>query len=162
MGMAVQDSLYLKSLLQDLHLSQMEKPFELTVSTDSSSGKVLASKLGRTKKSKHVQLSYLFEHDLIVHGQLQLRKIQAGKNPATMLTKHLSASRLHKLLPTLGVTTRAADSGALFSMLSLELLASSSKHKSSFFIGMMAEQSISAQLVDSGVSSRPAHSFRDG
>ena len=114
MGMAVQDSLYLKSLLQDLHLSQMEKPFELTVSTDSSSGKVLASKLGITKKSKHVQLSYLFKHDLIVHGQLQLRKIQAGKNPATMLTKHLSASRLHKLLPTLGVTTRAADSGALF------------------------------------------------
>ena len=40
MGMAVQDGLYLKSLLQDMHLSQLAKPFELTVSTDGSSGKL--------------------------------------------------------------------------------------------------------------------------
>ena len=52
LGMAVQDSLYLKSLLQEMQLSQLAKPFELTVSTDSSSGKALASKLGLTRKSK--------------------------------------------------------------------------------------------------------------
>ena len=38
-GMAVQNSLYLTSLLQEMHLSQLAKPFELTVSIDSSSGK---------------------------------------------------------------------------------------------------------------------------
>ena len=59
--------------------------------------------------------------DLIVNGQLQLRKIEAGKNPASMLTKHLSASHLHKLLPKLGVTTRAADSSAFFSVLNLDV-----------------------------------------
>ena len=73
-----------------------------------------------------------------------------------MLTRHLSASHLHKLLPKLGVTTRAADSGALFSVLNLEVLASPSEQPSSFFIGMMAEQPVTAQLVESTVSLRPA------
>ena len=158
MGMAVQDSLHLQSLLQEMHLSQLAKPFELTVCTDSSSGKALASKLGLTRKHKHVQLRYLFKQDLIANGQLQLSKIPAGKNPAAMMTKHLSASNLHKLLPKLGVTTRAADSRALFSVLNLEVLASTREQQSSFFIGMLAEQPVTAQLVESRVSSRPAHS----
>ena len=136
MGMAVQDSLHLQS----------------------SSGKALASQLGLTRKHKHVQLRYSFAHDLIANGQLQLRKIQAGKNPAVMMTKHLSASNLHKLLPKLSVTTRIVDSRALFSVLNLEVLASSRALQSSFFIGMMAEQPVTAQLVESRVSSRPAHS----
>ena len=55
-------------------------------------------------------------HDLIANGQLQLSKISAGKNRATGLTKHLSASTLHKLLPKLGVVTRAADSKDLLTM----------------------------------------------
>ena len=158
MEMVVQDSLHLQSLLQEMHLSQLAKPFELTVSTDSSSGKALVSKLGLTRKSKHVQLRYLFMNDLLVNGQLQLSKIQAGKNPAAMLTKHLSASNLHKLLPKLGVTTRVADSGALFSVLNLEMLASTREQQSSFFIGMMAEQPVTAQLVASRDSSSLAHS----
>ena len=121
-----------------MQLSQLAKPFELTVYTDSSSGKALASKLGLSKKSRHVQLRYLFKQDLIAKGQLQLRKIPAEKNQATVLTKHLSASNLHRLLPKLGVRTRAADSKDLLAMVSEEVLASSSKEKSSFFIGMMA------------------------
>ena len=52
MGMAVQDSLHLKSFLQEMQLSQLAKPFELTVYTDSSSGKALASKLGAYKEEQ--------------------------------------------------------------------------------------------------------------
>ena len=158
MGMAVQDSLHLQSLLQEMHLSQLATPFELTVCIDSSSGKALASKLGLTRKHKHVQLRYLFAHDLIANGQLQLSKIPAGKNHAAITTKHLSASNLHKLLPKLGVTTRAADSRALFSVLNLEVFASPREQQSSFFIGMLAEQPVTVQLVESRVSLRPAHS----
>ena len=156
MGMAVQDSLHLKSLLQEMPLSQLAKPFELTVYTDSSSGQALASKLGLTRKSKHVQLRYMFIRDLLANGQLQLSKIPAGKNPAAMLTKHLTASNLHKLLSKLGVRTRAADSKDLLSVLNLEVLASTREQQSSFFIGMLAEQPVTAQLVESRVSSRPA------
>ena len=158
MGMAVHDSLHLKSFLQEMQISQLAKPFELTVFTDSSSGEALASKLGLTRKSKHVQLRYLFRKDLLAIGQLQLRKIPAGKNPAAMLTKHLTASTLHKLFPKLGVRTRAVDSGALLSLLNLEMLGSPRKEQSSFFIGMMAKHPVTDQLVASRVATRPVPS----
>ena len=162
MGMAVQHSLHLRSLLQEMQLSQLAKPFELSVFTDSSSGKALASNFGLTKKIKHVQLGFVFMKDLRVHGQLHFRKIPAGKNPAPLLTKHPSASTLHKLLPKLGVRTRAADSKDLLSMLNVEMLASSRGGQSSFFIGMMAEQLDTAQLVAPSVASRlsPSSSFQ--
>ena len=163
MAMAVQISLHLKSLLQEMHLSQLGKPFELSVFTDSSNGKALALKLGLTRKTKHVQLRFVFMNDLLVNGQPQLCKIPACKNPAAMVTKHLPASTLHKLLPKLGVRTRAADTKDLLSMLDIELPASSSRaEQSSFFIGMMAEQPATAQLVEPRVASRliPSSSFR--
>ena len=155
MGMAIQDALHLKSLLQEMKLPQLAKPFELTVYTDSSNGKALASKLGLTRKSKHVQLRYLFMQDLVANGQLKLSKIPTEKNPADVLTKYLSASTLHKLLPKLGVMTRAADSKDLLSVISLELPACSPATPDSFFIGMMAEEPVTAQLVASCVASRP-------
>ena len=113
-----------------------------------------ASKLGLTKRSKRVQLSYWFTKSLVVDGQLHLRRVSAGKNPAVVLTKQLSASNMHKLLPKLGVRTRAADSRDLLTMLSLELLASSREDRCSFFIGMMAEQPVAAQRLASRVDSR--------
>ena len=71
-----------------------------------------------------------------------------------MLTKHLPASTLQKLLPKLGVRIRAADSEDLLSVVNLEMLASSREDQSSFFIGMMAEQPATVQLVASSVASR--------
>ena len=154
MGMAIQDALHLQSLLQELKLTQLAKPFELTVYTDSSSGKALASKLGLTRKSKHVQLRFLFMQDLVASGQLKLSRVPSERNPADVLTKYLQASTLHKLLPKLGVMTRAVDSKDLLSVISLEGRVSSQPSTSSFFIGMLAEQHVSAQLVASRAYSR--------
>ena len=154
MGMAIQDALHLQSLLQELKLTQLAKPFELTVYTDSSSGKALASKLGLTRKSKHVQLRFLFMQDLVASGQLKLSRVPSERNPADVLTKYLQASTLHKLLPKLGVMTRAVDSKDLLSVVSLERRVSSKPFPSSFFIGMLAESHASAQLVASRAYSR--------
>ena len=44
MGMATLQALHLQGLLQEMHLSQLAKPFELTVYTDSSSGKAFSIK----------------------------------------------------------------------------------------------------------------------
>ena len=96
----------------------------------------------------------MFIQDVLANGQLQLGKIPEGKNQATVLTKHLSASNLHRLLPKLGVRTRAADSKDLLAMVSEEVLASSREEKRSFFIGMMAQQLVKAQLVPPSVASR--------
>ena len=51
--------------------------------------------------------------------------------------------------------TRAADSKDLLSMISFELPACSPESPDSFFIGMMAEEPVTAQLVASRVASRP-------
>ena len=154
MGMAIQDALHLQSLLQELKLTQLAKPFELTVYTDSSSGKALASKLGLTRKSKHVQLRLSFMQDLVASGQLKLSRVPSERNPADVLTKYLQASTLHKLLPKLGVMTRAVDSKDLLSVISLEGRVSSQPPTSSFFIGMLAASHASAQLVASRAYSR--------
>ena len=153
MGMAIQDALHLQSLLQEMKLTQLAKPFELTVYTDSSSGKALASKLGLTRKSKHVQLRFLFMQDLVASGQLKLSKIPSERNPADVLTKYLQASTLHKLLPKLGVMTRAVDSKEMLSVLSFDGQVSS-QPTSSFFIGMLSEEPITAQLVATRAVSR--------
>ena len=76
---------------------------------------------------------------MFVPGQLRLRKIPASKNPAAMLTQHLPASSLPKLLSKLGVRIGAAYSKDLLSVLNLETFASPNKASSSFFIVMMAK-----------------------
>ena len=92
--------------------------------------------------------------DLVASGQLKLSRVPSERNPADALTKYLQASTLHKLLPKLGVMTRAADSKDLLSVISFDGRVSSQPTTSSFFIGMLAEQHVSAQLVASRAYSR--------
>ena len=92
--------------------------------------------------------------DLVASGQLKLSRVPSERNPADVLTKYLQAPTLHKLLPKLGVMTRAVDSKDLLSVISLEGRVSSQPPTSSFFIGMLAERDVSAQLVASRAYSR--------
>ena len=85
---------------------------------------------------------------------LKLSRVPSEKNPADILTKYLQASTLHKLLPKLGVVTRAVDSKDLLSMVSFGGRVCSEPSCSSFFIGMLAESHASAQLVASRAYSR--------
>ena len=91
--------------------------------------------------------------DLVASGQLKLSKIPSERNPADVLTKYLQASTLHKLLPKLGVMTRAVDSKDLLSVISFDGRVSS-QPTTSFFIGMLAEEPVSSQLVASRAYSR--------
>ena len=96
-------------------------------------------------------------------ASLSLARVPSERNPADVLTKYLQASTLHKLLPKLGVMTRAVDSKDLLSVISFDGRVSSQPTTSSFFIGMLAEQHVSAQLVASRAYSRrslPTRSLR--
>ena len=87
-------------------------------------------------------------------ASLSLAEFHLRGTLADVLTKYLQASTLHKLLPKLGVMTRAVDSKDLLSVISLEGRVSSQPPTSSFFIGMLAESHASAQLVASRAYSR--------
>ena len=96
-------------------------------------------------------------------ASLSLARVPSERNPADVLTKYLQASTLHKLLPKLGVMTRAVDSKDLLSVISFEGRVSSQPPTSSFFISMLAEEPVSAQLVASRAYSRrslPTRSLR--
>eukprot|EP00971_Amphidinium_carterae_P316479 6290762-Amphidinium_carterae.1 len=65
----------------------------MTVNTDSSLGKAVASRLGLNRKTKHVQLK-LYVQDVVQRGKLIIKKIPTTYNPADVLTKHLPAATI--------------------------------------------------------------------
>eukprot|EP00971_Amphidinium_carterae_P049549 976624-Amphidinium_carterae.1 len=64
----------------------------MTINTDSSSSKAVASRLGLNRKTKHVQLKFLYIQDVVQRGELTIKKIPTTHNPADVLTKHLPAT----------------------------------------------------------------------
>eukprot|EP00971_Amphidinium_carterae_P178837 3547139-Amphidinium_carterae.1 len=54
----------------------------LSINTDSSAGKAVASRLGLNKKTNHVQLKYLYMQDIEQRGEMTITKIQTTHNPA--------------------------------------------------------------------------------
>eukprot|EP00971_Amphidinium_carterae_P116356 2304748-Amphidinium_carterae.1 len=66
----------------------------MSIHTDSSAGKAVASRLGLNRKTKHVQLKYLYMQDIIQRGEMTITKVQTTRNPADVLTKHLPSATI--------------------------------------------------------------------
>eukprot|EP00971_Amphidinium_carterae_P192487 3819629-Amphidinium_carterae.8 len=77
----------------------------MTINTDNSSGKAVASRLGLNRKSKHVQLRFLYIQDAVQRGKLIVKEIRTTHNPANVLTKHLPAAAIQPLHGTPAKTT---------------------------------------------------------
>ena len=130
--MACTQAIHTKSLLQDL---QLDQPIALRVLT----GGPLAEQLGLSRNNRHLHLWSWF-------GQFELSKVGSQQNLATPLTKNLTASGLHRLLPKLRMHTRFADALALSTELGSgpAFFRSSSR---SFFIGILSLNPAMAQLT---------------
>ena len=132
--LAQQLASHYQSLVQgmqlDLALPVHLQVFFCSLNCELVTGRPLALQLGLSRRRKHVQLR-------TKDGQLQLSKVLPAKNLAESLTKNLSTSGFHRLLPKLMVHTRAVDSQALLARLSQDQLASFCSSSSSFFIGMV-------------------------
>eukprot|EP00971_Amphidinium_carterae_P212517 4217510-Amphidinium_carterae.1 len=48
----------------------------MSIHTDSSAGKAVASRLGLNRKTKHVQLKYLYMQDIVQRGEMTITKVQ--------------------------------------------------------------------------------------
>ena len=145
--LAKQLASHCQSLIQgmqlDLALPEL-KVFFCSLSCELVTGRPLASKLGLSRRKRHVQLR-------TKEGQLRLSKVLPHKNLAESLTKNLSTASFHRLLPKLMVHTRAVEAQALLTRLSQDKLASS--FSSSFFIGMVALNPRMAQTRASSTDS---------
>ena len=58
----------------------------VTLHTDSSAGKSMASRHGLSKKTKHIHLRFLFMQDLILSGLIKIKKVLGTLNPADVFT----------------------------------------------------------------------------
>ena len=71
--------------------------------TDSSAAKSIAMSFGTSRKTRHIQLKYLFMQDLIRSNIVKLKKVPGDLNPADVLTKHVKLDVLRRHLQRVGL-----------------------------------------------------------
>ena len=98
-GSGTADALFIKSLVEESAIFQRAN---LCVFTDSNVGKSIASRFGASRKTKHVELRFLYVQELISSGMVRIKKILGTLNPADILTKYVPKETLQRHLPTFG------------------------------------------------------------
>ena len=101
---AISSGLGLISVLSDFGVD-----LPLVVRTDASAGLGTASRrgLGRTK---HIHVQYLWIQALIANNRVALQKIAGDVNRSDLLTKHLAAPRMNRLLADMGFARASGHS----------------------------------------------------
>ena len=99
-GLGVQEALFVKSLILE---AQLAKGVNLTCHTDSTSGKSMATRYGLGKKTKRIELRYLYMQELVNSGALRINKVGTAANQSDLLTKYLSGETTSLHTATLGI-----------------------------------------------------------
>ena len=64
----------------------------------------MATRIGSSRKAKHIDLKHLFIQQWIQHDYVQLIKIHTNDNPADIFTKYVSTETLQRHLQQAGIT----------------------------------------------------------
>ena len=117
MASGVADAIFIKQLLNEIqehigiktfdipdHHPLTNKPVPaITVLTDSTSATSLVQKMGLNRRSKHIELKFLWLQDHHKNGVVKVKRVSSLENPADIFTKNVSASTLAKHLPACGL-----------------------------------------------------------
>eukprot|EP00438_Fugacium_kawagutii_P026486 Skav202797 [mRNA] locus=scaffold326:708101:708889:+ [translate_table: standard] len=101
-GQGTSEALFVRNLLLEAKLT---KAVNITVHTDSTAGKSMATRFGTSKKTKHVELRFLYVQELVAKSTVRLKKVNTKFNCADVLTKYLGSELLLSHLKKLGVVT---------------------------------------------------------
>ena len=99
-GSGTAEGLFAINLLQELKLV---KRAILSVYTDSTSGKSMATRFGASKKTRHLETRYLYMQELVRRGLLTVRKVPGNENPSDVGTKYVDYATLQRHLAKLGL-----------------------------------------------------------
>eukprot|EP00971_Amphidinium_carterae_P070222 1389550-Amphidinium_carterae.2 len=89
MGQATIEAQHIKQVIEEMAIPNISSHMTMSINTDSSAGKAVASRLGMNKKTKHVQLRYnLYRQDIAQRGEMTISKIPTTDNPADVLTSN--------------------------------------------------------------------------
>ena len=81
------EALFVRSMLLE---SKLAKKISVIAHTDSTAGKSMATRFGTGKKTKHVELRFLYMQNLVQMGLLKMAKIHGQQNPADLMTKYVA------------------------------------------------------------------------
>ena len=101
-GQGVSEALFLRSMLLEAKLA---KKVNVIAHTDSTAGKSMATRFGTGKKTKRVELRFLYVQNLVQMGLLKMAKIDGARNPADLITKYVATDVLQRLKSQLGVVS---------------------------------------------------------
>ena len=96
---AAKEMIWLKNLLKELGKEQDDSP----LFSDSQSAICLAKNPILHSRCKHIELKYHFIRNLINDGDLFLLKIPGAENPADMLTKTVTTTKLRLCIASTGL-----------------------------------------------------------
>ena len=82
---------------------------QLSLHTDSSSAKAIASRRGTGKSTRHIQTRMLWPQERAAAKHLRLVKVATESNPADMLTKTLGRSKVEEFCAEIGQTDARAE-----------------------------------------------------
>ena len=99
-GTATTEALFLKNFLQEI---LGNRKINIKVGTDSSSGKSMATRIGVSRRAKHIDLRFMFIQQLVHAGAVTLLKIPTALNIADILTKYVTKDVLSKHLYNIGM-----------------------------------------------------------
>ena len=94
----------LQSLFADWNLE-----LQLSLHTDSSSAKAIASRRGTGKSTRHVQTRMLWLQERVAAKHLRVVKVASESNPADMLTRALGRSKIEEFCAEIGQTEPCAE-----------------------------------------------------
>ena len=81
------EALHIRSFLTE---ALTKKKVNIKIYTDSSSGKSIATRIGSSKKAKHIELKHLFIQQLVLNDIVGIIKINTLANPADIFTKYVA------------------------------------------------------------------------
>ena len=96
------EALFVRSMLLEARLA---KKVSVIAHTDSTAGESMATRFGAGKKTKHVELRFLYVQNLVQMGLLKMAKIDGTRNPADLMTKYVATDVLQRLKTQLGVVS---------------------------------------------------------
>ena len=99
-GSGASEALGVAQFLQE---SRLALTTSITIETDSTAAKSIATRQGTSKLTKHIQLRFLYIQDLVKNSILRIVKVHTSVNPADAMTKHLTQHVLHKHLENIGL-----------------------------------------------------------
>jgi hypothetical protein len=87
----------------------------------------MSNRLGTTRKTKHIELRFLFVQELILSGVIVVKKVLGTLSPADIMNKNVSKDTLQRHLSDAGILARHALSQPTYPDSSVHAIISSSR-----------------------------------